>query len=229
VNLYCYMSNRHSNVLVYEYMPNQNLIEALHSNNNLDWPTRRKIALGKAHGLSYFHHDCSPAIIHRDVKSTNISLDQFYEAKIADFVVAKVLQACNRGGDSTIFVGTHGYIAPEHAYSLKITEKSDVYSFSMVLLELITGKRPIEPEFGEKNDIVYWNTHKIYEKEDAFVVLDSNVSESFKEEIRASLRWDSTSLYILCFSSLFNLFSVPNCEICYLLFSCFQSLFLAGP
>ena len=94
-------------------MPNGNLFEALHSNNDLDWPTRHNIALGAAHGLSYLHHDCSPAIIHRDVKSTNILLDQFYEAKIADFGVAKVLQACNKGGDSTTaFVGTHGYIAP---------------------------------------------------------------------------------------------------------------------
>jgi len=189
VKLYCYLSNRHANVLVYEYMPNGNLFEALHSNNDLDWPTRHKIALGVAHGLSYLHHDCSSAIIHRDVKSTNILLDQFYEAKIADFGVAKVLQACNRGGDSTtVFVGTHGYIAPEYAYSLKVTEKSDVYSFGVVLLELITGKRPIEPEFGENKDIVYWASHKIYEKEDAFVVLDSKISKSFKEEMIRALR-----------------------------------------
>lgn len=188
VKLYCYLSNRHSNVLVYEYMPNGNLFEALQSNNILDWPTRHKIALGTAYGLSYLHHDCSPAIIHRDVKSTNILLDQFYEAKIADFGVAKVLQACNRGGDSTVFVGTHGYIAPEYAYSVKVTEKSDVYSFGVVLLELITGKRPIEPEFGENKDIVYWTSNKIYEKEDALVVLDSKISKSFKEEMLRTLR-----------------------------------------
>jgi serine/threonine protein kinase len=170
-------------------MPNGNLFEALHSNNDLDWPTRHKIALGAAHGLSYLHHDCSPAIIHRDVKSTNILLDQFYEAKVADFGVAKVLQACNIGGDSTrVFVGTHGYIAPEYAYSLKVTEKSDVYSFGVVLLELITGKRPIEPEFGENKDIVYWTSHKIYERKDAFVVLDSKISKSFKEEMIRALR-----------------------------------------
>eukprot|EP00253_Pinus_taeda_P027106 PITA_27106 len=184
VKLYCYLSNSHSNLLVYEYMPNGNLFEALHSHNDLDWPSRHKIALGAAHGLAYLHHDFSLAIIHRDVKSTNILLDQFYEAKIADFGVAKVLQACNRGGDSiTVFAGTHGYIAPEYAYSLKVTEKSDVYSFGVVLLELITGRVPIETEFGENKNIVSWTSGKILKSEDLIAVLDSKISKSFKDQI----------------------------------------------
>lgn len=103
------------------------------------WISRHRIALGAAHGLAYLHHDCSPAIIHRDVKSSNILLDQFYEAKIADFGVAKVLQACNIGGDSTtVFAGTHGYIAPGkflyyffcHMYSIFLL---DVYRQSFLL------------------------------------------------------------------------------------------------
>lgn len=165
-------------------MPNGNLFEALHSHNDLDWPSRHKIALGAAHGLAYLRHDCSPAIIHRDVKSTNILLDQFYEAKIADFGVAKVLQACNRGGDSiTVFAGTHGYIAPEYAYSLKVTEKSDVYSVGVVLLELITGRGPIETEFGENKNIVSWTSGKILKSEDLIAVLDSKISKSFKDQM----------------------------------------------
>jgi serine/threonine protein kinase len=71
---------------------------------------------------------------------------------------------------------------------LKVTEKSDVYSFGVVLLELITGKRPIATEFGENKDIVYWTSHKIYERKDAFVVLDSKISKSFKEEMIRALR-----------------------------------------
>ncbi|GLJ17337.1 hypothetical protein SUGI_0301050 [Cryptomeria japonica] len=189
VKLYCYLSNSHSNLLVYEYMPQGNLFDALHSDDGrgghvLDWPARYRIALGTARGLAYLHQDCSPAIVHRDVKSTNILLDNFYEAKVADFGVSKVLQASRKGADSgTGFVGTHGYIAPEYAYSLKVTEKSDVYSFGVVLLELITGKRPNEPEYGENRDIVYWLTRKISSKESTVDVLDSKISMSFEEDM----------------------------------------------
>eukprot|EP00253_Pinus_taeda_P010240 PITA_10240 len=193
VKLYCHLSNGNSNLLVYECMPNGNLFDALHGNNeekklmrrgmDLDWPTRYKIALGAAHGLAYLHYDSLPAIVHRDIKSTNILLDKFYEAKIADFGIAKNLQACG-GRDSTVaFAGTHGYIAPECAYSLNVTEKSDVYSFGVVLLELVTGNQPIEPEFGENKDIVYWVSHKICSQKDAFEVLDSNICKSFQEEM----------------------------------------------
>uniref|UniRef100_A0A0C9QPU4 non-specific serine/threonine protein kinase n=1 Tax=Wollemia nobilis TaxID=56998 RepID=A0A0C9QPU4_9CONI len=194
VKLYCYLSNRDSNLLVYEYMPHGNLFNALHNGDRggghrLDWPTRYKIALGAAQGLSYLHHGCSPAIVHRDVKPTNILLDNYYEAKIADFGVAKILQACSKGAESlTVFVGTHGYIAPEYAYSLKVTEKSDVYSFGVVLLELITGKRCTEPEFGENRDIVYWISRKISSKESALSVLDSRISKPFEEEMMKVLK-----------------------------------------
>jgi len=193
VKLYCCLSNGNSNLLVYEYMPNGNLFDALHNNNEettsrgsglvLDWPTRYKIALGAAHGLAYLHHGCLPAIVHRDVKSTNILLDKCNEAKIADFGIAKILQA--RGGmdSTTAIAGTHGYIAPEYGYSLRVTEKSDVYSFGVVLLELVTGKQPIDPGFGDNKDIVNWVSHKVRSQEDAFQVLDSRISGSFKEEM----------------------------------------------
>ncbi|GLJ17336.1 hypothetical protein SUGI_0301030 [Cryptomeria japonica] len=195
VKLYCYLSNSDSSLLVYEYMPKGNLLDALHSSGDgrgghpLDWPARYKIALGTAKGLAYLHHDCSPAIVHRDVKTTNILLDNFYEAKVADFGVSKVLQASSKGGNTgTAFVGTHGYIAPEYAYSLKVTEKSDVYSFGVVLLELITGKRSIEPEYGENRDIVDWISCKISSKESAVDVLDSKISMSFEMEMIKVLR-----------------------------------------
>eukprot|EP01018_Ginkgo_biloba_P041207 Gb_31113 [translate_table: standard] len=113
VKLYCFFSNGDSNLLVYEYMPNGNLWDALHETNgrNLDWPTRYRIALGITHGLVYLHHHCVPPIIHRDIKSTNILLDKDFEPYIVDFGAAKILQAF--GGDATAtFAGTYGYIAP---------------------------------------------------------------------------------------------------------------------
>ncbi|XP_077233994.1 leucine-rich repeat transmembrane protein kinase family protein isoform X2 [Tasmannia lanceolata] len=114
VKLYCYFSNSDSNLLVYEYMPNGNLWDALHRGKNLlEWPTRHMIALGIAQGLAYLHHDLLPPIIHRDIKSTNILLNADFQPKVADFGVAKVLQA--RGGKdstTTVIAGTYGYLAP---------------------------------------------------------------------------------------------------------------------
>ncbi|WOL03601.1 hypothetical protein Cni_G12321 [Canna indica] len=158
LKLYACLSGRGSNYLVLEYMPNGNLYQALHrkikgGQPELDWSKRYKIALGAAKGIMYLHHDCSPAIIHRDIKSTNILLDEEYEAKIADFGIAKFAEE----SQSSCFAGTHGYIAPELAYSAKVTEKSDTYSFGVVLLELITGRNPTDPHF-EGQDIVSWVT-----------------------------------------------------------------------
>lgn len=114
VKLYCYFSSLDCSLLVYEYMPNGNLWDALHKGwVHLDWPIRHQIALGIAQGLAYLHHDLLPPIIHRDIKTTNILLDVHYQPKVADFGIAKVLQA--RGGKdstTTVIAGTYGYLAP---------------------------------------------------------------------------------------------------------------------
>lgn len=114
VKLYSYFSRLDCSLLVYEYMPNGNLWDALHNGKILlDWPTRHQIALGVAQGLAYLHHDLKLPIIHRDIKSTNILLDINYKPKVADFGIAKVLQA--RGGKdstTTVIAGTYGYMAP---------------------------------------------------------------------------------------------------------------------
>ncbi|XP_073019237.1 receptor protein-tyrosine kinase CEPR2-like [Primulina eburnea] len=170
-----------SNFLVFEYMENGNLFEALHKEikvgkPELDWFKRYRIALGAAKGIAYLHHDYSPPIIHRDIKSTNILLDEDYEAKIADFGVAKLAeQVSPKGSNVSCFAGTHGYIAPEMAYSHKATEKIDIYSYGVVLLELVTGKRPIEEEYGEGKDIVYWVSAHLNNRENVLKILDSKV------------------------------------------------------
>lgn len=114
VKLYCYFSSVDCSLLVYEYMPNGNLWDALHGGKILlNWPSRYQIALGIAQGLAYLHHDLMPPIIHRDIKSNNILLDVNYQPKVADFGIAKVLQV--RGGKdstTTVIAGTYGYLAP---------------------------------------------------------------------------------------------------------------------
>ncbi|KAK1439052.1 hypothetical protein QVD17_04867 [Tagetes erecta] len=150
--------------LVYEYMENGSLGDLLHNDPKggflLDWSKRFEIAVGAAQGLAYLHHDCVPSIVHRDVKSNNILLDEDFRPRVADFGLAKTLQLEVKESDGAMsrVAGSYGYIAPEYAYTMKVTEKSDVYSFGVVLMELVTGKRPNDPSFDEHTDIVKWVT-----------------------------------------------------------------------
>ncbi|XP_047310999.1 leucine-rich repeat receptor-like serine/threonine-protein kinase BAM1 [Impatiens glandulifera] len=157
VRLLGFCSNHETNLLVYEYMPNGSLGEVLHGKKggHLYWETRYKIALEAAKGLCYLHHDCSPLIVHRDVKSNNILLDSNFEAHVADFGLAKFMQDSGTSECMSAIAGSYGYIAPEYAYTLKVDEKSDVYSFGVVLLELVSGRKPVG-EFGDGVDIVQW-------------------------------------------------------------------------
>lgn len=140
---YCITGSRR--LLVYEFVPNDTLEFHLHGKGRptMDWPTRLKIALGSAKGLAYLHEDCNPKIIHRDIKAANILLDLKFEAKVADFGLAKLSSDVNTHV-STRVMGTFGYLAPEYASSGKLTEKSDVFSFGVMLLEMITGRRPVD-------------------------------------------------------------------------------------
>ncbi|KAL6868329.1 hypothetical protein ACP4OV_015174 [Aristida adscensionis] len=186
LKLHACLSRGELHFIVYEYMARGNLHEALRRDAKggggrpeLDWPRRRRVALGAAKGLMYLHHDCTPAVIHRDIKSTNILLDDDYEAKIADFGIARLADHdSSSDSEFTCFAGTHGYLAPELAYSLKVTEKTDVYSFGVVLLELVTGRSPIDPRFGEGKDIVFWISGKLAAERLDDDVLDARVATS---------------------------------------------------
>ncbi|KAF8103875.1 hypothetical protein N665_0183s0051 [Sinapis alba] len=140
---YCISENRR--LLIYDYVPNNNLYFHLHAAGTpgLDWATRVKIAAGAARGLAYLHEDCHPRIIHRDIKSSNILLDNNFHALVSDFGLAKLALDCNTH-ITTRVMGTFGYMAPEYASSGKLTEKSDVFSFGVVLLELVTGRKPVD-------------------------------------------------------------------------------------
>ncbi|CAN6303343.1 unnamed protein product [Urochloa humidicola] len=140
---YCIAGARR--VLVYEFVPNKTLEFHLHGKGQpvMEWSTRLRIALGSAKGLAYLHEDCHPRIIHRDIKSANILLDNNFEAMVADFGLGK-LTSDNNTHVSTRVMGTFGYLAPEYASSGKLTEKSDVFSYGVMLLELLTGRRPVD-------------------------------------------------------------------------------------
>ncbi|GER43157.1 leucine-rich receptor-like protein kinase family protein [Striga asiatica] len=174
-------------LLVYEYMPNGSLGDLLHGGEKesefLDWPTRFLIALGAAEGLSYLHHDCDPPIVHRDVKSNNLLLDEEFGVKISDFGVAKVVKEVENGVESmSVIAGSCGYIAPEYAYTLRVNEKSDIYSFGIVILELVTRKLPTDPELGGR-DLATWVSTTL-ESGGIDQVIDPNLDSSFHEHIR---------------------------------------------
>ncbi|WVZ68893.1 hypothetical protein U9M48_017771 [Paspalum notatum var. saurae] len=144
VSLVGYCIAEGQRMLVYDFVPNNTLYYHLHvSESALDWRTRVKIAAGAAHGIAYLHEDCHPRIIHRDIKSSNILLDNNFEAQVSDFGLAR-LAADSNTHVTTRVMGTFGYLAPEYALSGKLTAKSDVYSFGVVLLELITGRKPVD-------------------------------------------------------------------------------------
>ncbi|KAL7584885.1 hypothetical protein Lser_V15G45760 [Lactuca serriola] len=151
---YCIAGPRR--LLVYEYIPNNSLDYHLYGQVApiMNSSTRLKIALGAAKGFAYLHEDCQPRIIHRDIKAANILLDEHYEAKVADFGLAKLSSDTNTHV-STRVMGTFGYLAPEYASSGKLTEKSDVFSFGVVLLELITGRRPSEANVDD-DGLIDW-------------------------------------------------------------------------
>ncbi|OIW05458.1 hypothetical protein TanjilG_12049 [Lupinus angustifolius] len=184
VSLVGYCISKHQRLLVYDYLPNDTLHYHLHGENRpvLDWPTRIKVAAGAARGIAYLHEDCHPRIIHRDIKSSNILLDQNFEAQVSDFGLAK-LALDTYTHVTTRVMGTFGYLAPEYATSGKLTEKSDVYSFGVVLLELITGRKPVDTSqpIGDES-VVEWARPLLteaLESEDFEILVDSRLEKNY--------------------------------------------------
>lgn len=172
-------------LIVYDFMPNHSLLTHLHgqlaSDCLLDWPRRMSIAIGSAEGLAYLHHEANPHIIHRDIKASNVLLDNEFEAKVADFGFAKLIPE-GVSHLTTRVKGTLGYLAPEYAMWGKVSESCDVYSFGILLLEIVSAKKPIEKlPGGIKRDIVQWVTP--YVLKDAFKHLaDPKLKGNFDSE-----------------------------------------------
>ncbi|XP_024538817.1 probable receptor-like serine/threonine-protein kinase At4g34500 [Selaginella moellendorffii] len=134
-------------MLVYEYVDNGNLEQWLHGPasilNSPTWEVRMKIALGTAKALAYLHEALEPKVVHRDIKASNILLDAHWNAKISDFGLAKLLGSDNSHVKTRV-MGTFGYVAPEYANTGLLNERSDVYSFGVLLMEMITGRDPVD-------------------------------------------------------------------------------------
>lgn len=142
-----YCAEGQERLIVYDYMPNLSLLSHLHGQHSseclLDWNRRMNIAIGSAEGIAYLHHHAIPHIIHRDIKASNVLLDSDFKARVADFGFAKFIPD-GATHVTTRVKGTLGYLAPEYAMLGKASESCDVYSFGILLLELASGKKPLE-------------------------------------------------------------------------------------
>ncbi|KAL8115658.1 hypothetical protein AgCh_022235 [Apium graveolens] len=159
VKLIGFCADGDQRLLVYEFMPLGSLEDHLYGprRERLDWNTRMKIAAGAARGLEYLHDKMNPPVIYRDLKCSNILLGEDYHPKLSDFGLAKVGPTGDNTHVSTRVMGTYGYCAPEYAMTGQLTFKSDIYSFGVVLLEIITGRRAIDnTKSAKEQNLVAW-------------------------------------------------------------------------
>lgn len=153
LSLLGYCAEGEERLIVYDYMPNLSLVAHLHGHlaaaSTLDWDQRMKIAVGSAEGLAYLHHYATPHIIHRDIKASNILLDDKLHPLVADFGLTRIIS------EGSTHKGISGYSAPQ-IVSGKVSETCDVFSFGVLMIELISGKKPIERVSGGKQAIMHW-------------------------------------------------------------------------
>lgn len=169
--------------LVYELVPNGSVESHLHGADKetdpLDWSARMKIALGAARGLAYLHEDSNPCVIHRDFKASNILLEYDFTPKVSDFGLARTALDEGNKHISTHVMGTFGYLAPEYAMTGHLLVKSDVYSYGVVLLELLTGRKPVDLSQppGQEN-LVTWVRPLLTSKEGLQMIIDPVVKDN---------------------------------------------------
>ncbi|KAL6853303.1 hypothetical protein ACP4OV_019332 [Aristida adscensionis] len=176
---YCHEDGR--NILVYEFMHNGTLKEHLHGRDkHISWIKRLEIAEDAAKGIEYLHTGCTPSIIHRDIKTSNILLDKQMRAKVSDFGLSKFV--AEESHASTNVRGTLGYLDPQYYISQQLTEKSDMYSFGIILLELISGRPPISTiAFGDQfRNIGPW-AKAYYESGDIEAIIDPSMGGEYQD------------------------------------------------
>ncbi|CAH9088291.1 unnamed protein product [Cuscuta epithymum] len=174
-------------LLVYPFMQNLSVAYRLRErkpgDSVLEWPTRKRVALGTARGLEYLHEHCNPKIIHRDVKAANVLLDEYYEAVVGDFGLAKLVDV-RRTNVTTQVRGTMGHIAPEYLSTGKSSEKTDVFGYGIMLLELVTGQRAIDFSRLEEEDDVLLLDHvkKLQREKRLHAIVDGNLNRNYNIE-----------------------------------------------
>ena len=173
-------------LLVYEFMPNGSLDKVLYQESNhgvlLVWSHRINIVVGLASALTYLHQECEQQVIHRDIKASNIMLDGNFNARLGDFGLARLMDH-DKSPVSTLTAGTMGYLAPEYLQYGKATEKTDVFSYGVVVLEVACGRRPIERELnGQKMvNLVDW-VWGLYAEGRIIEAADKKLNGEFEEE-----------------------------------------------
>ncbi|XP_042520457.1 probable LRR receptor-like serine/threonine-protein kinase At5g45780 isoform X2 [Macadamia integrifolia] len=183
LQLYGFCMTSNERLLVYPYMPNGSVADRLRDHRcekpSLDWSKRMRISLGAARGLLYLHEQCNPKIIHRDVKAANILLDESFAAVVGDFGLAKLLDQ-RESHVTTAVRGTVGHIAPEYLSTGQSSEKTDVFGFGILLLELITGQKALDAGNGQvqKGMILDW-VRTLYEEKRLEVLVDRDLNGYF--------------------------------------------------
>ncbi|KAK4741630.1 hypothetical protein SAY87_025218 [Trapa incisa] len=161
VKLIGYCADGDQRLLVYEYMPGgtaeNHLLDIGQNKKPLDWNTRMRIAYGVAQGLEYLHNEVNPPVIYRDLKCSNVLLDEKFNPRLSDVGLTKLVHAGDKIHGTSRMMETYGYCAPEYTETGELTVKSDVYSFGVILLELITGQRVIDTtKPNAEQNLVSW-------------------------------------------------------------------------
>ncbi|KAI3687485.1 hypothetical protein L1987_81182 [Smallanthus sonchifolius] len=180
-------------LILSDFASNGNLYDNLHrvgypgtssgvGSRELDWPKRFRIALGTARALSYIHHDCKPQILHLNLKSNNILLDENHDPKLSDYGLIKLLPMLDNFG-LTRFHNAVGYVAPELAQSMRLSDKCDVYSFGVILLELVTGRKPVESLGGTEVVVLCEYVRGLIERGNASECFDRSLNDFVDNEL----------------------------------------------
>ncbi|CAK9157795.1 unnamed protein product [Ilex paraguariensis] len=186
VKLYGCCVEENQRILVYNYLENNNLAQTLlgggHSSIQFSWRTRVRVCIGVARGLAYLHEEVRPHIVHRDIKASNILLDKDLTPSISDFGLAKLIPV-NMTHVSTRVAGTIGYLAPEYAIRGQLTRKADIYSFGVLLIEIVSGRCNTNTRLPVEEQYLLERTWKLYERRELVGLVDTSLNGDFDAEV----------------------------------------------